>query len=374
MKKVLLVATVQSHICQFHRPLCALLRENGFEIHVAARNNLAEKNGLKLDFADKVYDIAFNRSPFSSKNVDAYKVLKKIIDENNYSHVHCNTPVGGFLSRLICKNKRKDGLKVFYTAHGFHFYSGSSKLSWLIYYPIEKFLARYTDKIITIANEDYNTAIDRKFKSKICRIHGVGANSEKYSVVDADEKSKLRKQENLDDDDFVCVCAGELLPNKNQSTLIKAAKLVIKDIPNFRLLLAGNGPMDENLKALIAELGLERHVKMIGYRIDLERFMLLSDFVVSASIREGLGLNLIEAMLCGKPVIGSKNRGHNELINDDENGLRVDAMDEKGFAHAFKKIYSNSELYSSMCENALIIAKGYTKESVKLELKEIYEI
>ena len=79
--KVLLVATVQSHICQFHRPLVSMLHEHGCEVHVAARNNLAEKNGLKLDFVEQVFDVPFQRSPFSPKNLGAYKQLKKIIDE-----------------------------------------------------------------------------------------------------------------------------------------------------------------------------------------------------------------------------------------------------------------------------------------------------
>ena len=92
--KVLLVATVQSHICQFHRPLVAMLHEHGCEVHVAARNNLAEKNGLKLDFVEQVFDVPFQRSPFSPKNLGAYNQLKKIIDDGNYDVIHCNTPVG----------------------------------------------------------------------------------------------------------------------------------------------------------------------------------------------------------------------------------------------------------------------------------------
>ena len=58
--KVLLVATVQSHICQFHRPLVAMLHEHGCEVHVAARNNLAEKNGLKLDFSSIKQPLPFS--------------------------------------------------------------------------------------------------------------------------------------------------------------------------------------------------------------------------------------------------------------------------------------------------------------------------
>ena len=64
--KVLLVATVQSHICQFHRPLVAMLHEHGCEVHVAARNNLAEKNGLKLDFVEQVFDCLLYTSMGSS--------------------------------------------------------------------------------------------------------------------------------------------------------------------------------------------------------------------------------------------------------------------------------------------------------------------
>ena len=93
--KVLLIATVQSHICQFHRPLVDMLHEHGCEVHVAAKNNLAEKNGLQLDFADRIFDIPFERSPFSWKNLAAYKQLKQIIDNEKYDVVHTNTPVGG---------------------------------------------------------------------------------------------------------------------------------------------------------------------------------------------------------------------------------------------------------------------------------------
>ena len=104
--KVLLVATVQSHICQFHKPLVVMLHEHGCEVHVAARNNLAEKNGLKLDFVERVFDVPFQRSPFSPKNLGAYKQLKKIIDEGNYDVVHCNTPVGGVVGRLAARKSR----------------------------------------------------------------------------------------------------------------------------------------------------------------------------------------------------------------------------------------------------------------------------
>ena len=100
MKKVLLTATVQSHIAQFHKPLINMLKENGYEVHVAAKNNLAEKNGLRLSEPDKIYDVPFDRSPLSKNNILAYRDLSKLLSENNYDIVHCNTPMGGVLTRL----------------------------------------------------------------------------------------------------------------------------------------------------------------------------------------------------------------------------------------------------------------------------------
>ena len=78
--KVLLIATVQSHICQFHKPYVRMLHRHGCEVHVAARDNLAVKNGLKLDFVERVFDVPFHRSPFSLQNMGAYRELKKIVD------------------------------------------------------------------------------------------------------------------------------------------------------------------------------------------------------------------------------------------------------------------------------------------------------
>ena len=173
-KKVLLVATVQSHICQFHLPLIDLLHEKGYEGHVAAKNNLKEKRGLKLERADKVFEVPFERSPFKKQNITAYKMLKKIINENHYNIIHCNTPMGGVLSRLAGKKERKQGTKIIYTAHGFHFFKGAPLKNWMIYYPIEKYLSKYTDCIITMNQEDYKIASKKFKKTNVEYTHGVG--------------------------------------------------------------------------------------------------------------------------------------------------------------------------------------------------------
>ena len=370
-KKILFVATVQSHICQFHLPIMEMLKEEGFEVHVAARNNLAEKNGLAMKHADKVYDVPFERSPFNKKNIRAYKVLKEILNKENYDIVHCNTPVGGIVTRLAANRFRKNGLRVIYTAHGFHFYKGSPIKNWIIYYPIEKMMAHLTDDLITITKEDYNLAINKKFKCRVHHTYGVGVNSNKFKMVSEKEKEELRLKKGYKNE-FIILCTGELNKNKNQATLIKSMPDVIKECPNTKLLLAGNGPTHDELEKLIQDLNLGKNVKLLGYRTDLEDYVNLCDLVVSASFREGMPLNIMEAMICGKPVIASNNRGHRELIHDKENGVLVEANDDKIFATKILELIKNDELQKLYRQKSLISINPYDIKSVKKHINIIY--
>ena len=368
--KVLLVATVQSHICQFHKPLVAMLHEHGVEVHVAARDNLAEKNGLKLDFVEQVFDVPFQRSPFSPKNLGAYKQLKKIIDEGSYDVIHCNTPVGGVLGRLAARKARKHGTKVFYTAHGFHFYKGAPKKNWLIWYPVEKFMCSYTDKLITINEEDYQLARS-KFLVETCHIHGVGVSTGRYHLHSAEDTEELRKEEGLSAQDFAVLCTGELNANKDQRTLIEAAALCRDRIPELKVLLAGNGPLETALRERIAENHAEGYIRLLGYRTDLERVVPTADVIVSCSRREGLGLNLIEGMLCGKPVIAVENRGHRELVENGATGYLVPVGDRYTMAEKLVQLHhdgNQTELGQAGCKKAQL----YTDTNVRQELVHIY--
>ena len=370
MKKVLLVATVQSHICQFHKPLVKMLHDHGCEVHVAARDNLAQKNGLKLDFVEKVFSVPFERSPFHPRNLKAYRELKRIIDSENYDVIHTNTPVGGIVGRLASVKSRKQGCKVLYTAHGFHFFQGGSKKNWIIYYPIERFMSRLTDVLITITEEDYLLAKE-KFHCKVERIHGIGANSAKYFPVDALQRQLLRQELGLYPNEKLLLCTGELNANKNQSTAIHAMAQVIRKEPHAKLFLAGIGPAQNSLETLIGELDLNDHVKLLGYRTDLERFVNAADLVISCSYREGLPVNIIEAMLCKKAVVASVNRGHKELVNP-ENGFLVRASDADDFAQKILHLLEHEENSHAMGESGYKIAQLYTDTAVYVELQSIY--
>lgn len=371
MKKVLLTATVQSHICQFHKPLVEMLHENGYEVEVAARNNLAEKNGLKLDFVDNVYEISFQRSPFNLKNIGAYRQLKQIIDNGGYDVIHCNTPVAGVLTRLAARKKRKQGTKVVYTAHGFHFFKGAPLSAWLVWYPIEKFMAKKCDILVTVNEEDYEFARTH-FRTRVEHIHGVGVDEKRFHPVTPEEQHEMRTKEDLSDDDFVVLCTGELLPNKNQKTLIEATALIKESIPNIKVLLAGNGPEEANLRGLINKLNLKNEVRLLGYRKDLENIVPAIDVAVSCSYREGMPLNIIEAMLCAKPVIASNNRGHNELVEYGITGYLIEPNDKIFLSKIISTLAADELTKKNMGMAGRRCAQHYSLSEVYKELKKAY--
>ena len=184
-----------------------------------------------------------------------------------------------------------------------HFYKGAPKKNWLIWYPVEKFMCRHTDKLITITQEDYDLA-SAKFSTRVEHIHGVGANAAKYRKLSEAECVELRHELGYAEDDKLLLCTGELLPNKNQITAIRALKILIKQQPKAKLLLAGNGPTLAELQAEVVVLGLQNYVEFLGYRTDLERYANIADVIVSCSYREGLPMNIVEGMPGKRGSIG----------------------------------------------------------------------
>lgn len=368
--KYLYVATVLSHICQFHLPYLKMLKEKGHTVDVAAYNNLSQKNGLALKYADGFFDIPFRRSPFDKQNIKAYKEIKQVISSGNYDVIVCNTPVGGVLTRLAGKDVRKTGTRIVYIVHGFHFYKGSKITNWILYYPLERLLANKADTIVTINKEDYDFAKSH-FSVDVEHIHGIGVDSDRFHCMNKEACNELRVHEGFKQDDFIILCTGELNQNKNQKTLLKAASILKDEIPSLQILLAGNGPLENELRDTISQLGIENHVTMLGYRTDMEKIVPFADMIVSCSYREGMPLNIIEAMLCKKAVVASVNRGHKELIADGVNGYLFSPEDEKTLANRILQLYLKPAQLAEMGENGFQAVRPYTVNEVRKDMSRI---
>ncbi|MGI8384809.1 glycosyltransferase family 4 protein [Robertmurraya sp. P23] len=366
-RKVLFCATVDYHFSAFHLPYLKWFKEQGWDVHVAASGN------MELPYVDKKFNLPIQRSPFHRKNIEAYKQLKDIINQNDYQLIHCHTPMGGVIARLAARFARKKGTKVIYTAHGFHFCKGAPLPNWIVYYPFERILSYFTDCLITINEEDYNLAKTHQFRAKqIEHIHGVGVDTERYSPVLEFHKEVLRAEYRFDNDAFLMFYAAEFNVNKNQQLLIEALSIAKESIPKTKLLLAGEGVLLKECKKFAKLLGVEHMVEFLGFRKDIESLLKISDIVVASSKREGLPVNIMEAMACGLPIIAVQNRGHCELIKQNRNGWIVSDEPVK-MAERMIQLAKSQELQKEMGEQSRkIILDTFSLNRVLEEKRVLY--
>lgn len=360
MKKILFSATITDHFYYFHLPYLKLFHDMGWEVHVASHGD------RQLPYCDVHHEIPISRSPFSAGNINAFRQLKKVIDDNNFDLIHCHTPMGGMLTRLAAN--RKNSGSVIYTAHGFHFYKGAPLLNWVIYYPIELFMSFRTDCLITINEEDYNFAKKHFRHPSVELVDGVGYNNEKFFPVSQEEKKKIRAEKGYDGNEKILIYVAEMNENKNQGMLIKA----LAEIPGARLLIVGADNYGGKYKALAKELGVSERVEFLGHRDDAEQLVKLSDICAASSLREGLPVNIMEAMACGLPVVAADNRGHRALIKNGDNGFIVAPDDYKKMAEKINQLFFDDSLYKRISEKAAEAAKRFSKENVTVKMSEIY--
>ncbi len=348
-----------------------MLVEQGNSVDVAF--NIKDKPSEMLaSMGCHILNVEFQRTPFSGLNILAFKKIMEIIKTGKYDIVHVHTPVASFITRLACK--KIPDTKVYYTAHGFHFFKGAPWKNWLLYFSMEKLAARWTDVIITINNEDYLSAQKFRLKKggKIYRIQGVGVNLEKFAPMSSKDRKELRKKYEFKEDDFLLLYTAELNENKHQDLLIKAVCMLKQEIPTIKLLLAGSGEKEYQYKSLVKTLNLDNEVKFLGFRKDIPELLNLVDLVVSSSRREGLPVNIMEAMAAGRPLVVTDCRGNRDLVTHGENGYIVGCNDVEGFTKAVGDLFYSNERRNRFGDESLKKVKKYSIDQVIKEIEEIY--
>lgn len=359
MKKVLIVASVVSFIEWFNKENVDFLHNTlGCEVHIAC--NFDYMNDTDVERTRKytehikndgiyIHNIRFARSPFSLKNIKAYRELKRIIDSERFDLIHCHTPAVSFMTRVAARKARRQGTVVMYTCHGFHFHNSSSKKNWLLYYPAEKFLSRFCDYIVTINKEDFNRA--KTFHCKNVRyIPSVGVDINRIKALKIN-KAEKRKEIGVPDEKILVISAGELIERKNHEVIIRALGK-LQD-PDIYYAIAGKGPLLDRLKQVASEVGISDRVLFLGFRTDVFELYHAADISAFPSKIEGLGLAGVEAMAAGIPLVSSNVHGILDYVIDGKTGYAVPPNDVDGFASALEKLAHDPALRESMRQNCL---------------------
>ena len=372
-KKVLFVATVvKTHMMQFHIPYLKMFQEMGWETAVASRNDYENPADCKIPYCDTYYNIPFERSPWKLQNYRAYRKLKAIIDREHFDIIHCHTPVGAMITRLAAAGTRRKGTKVIYTAHGFHFFTGAPLLNWLLFYPAEKLLAPLTDVLITINKEDYQRAREKIRTKRIEYVPGVGIDTNKFRCGTVDVERK-RQELGYGQEDFLILTVAEMTPNKNHITVLNALSLLKEkeEFARIHYLICGRGVMQESLMDSAEELGIEDHVRFLGYRTDAPQLYRCSDMFAFVSFREGLSVALMEAMSCELPIVCTKIRGNTDLIDDGISGIFTE-NNPQALADNILRLYRDEAYRKTLGKNASEKVMLFDEENVLAQVKEIY--
>ena len=366
MKKVLYVTTVSRTINAFLIPHINMLLDNGYEVHCACSIDKPVDKELQRRGV-KIFEVPFSRNPLGIGNIKAFIKLEELQRINDYDIVHVHTPIAAIYGRLLKLNF--PSLRIIYTAHGYHFLKGGSKLGWILYYPIEKIMAKFTDVTININKEDYEITKEKLKHKKCYLLNGVGLDLDKYKKLSSKEIQEKRKEFGLKDKDFVVLMIAEINKNKNHIQLINAMDILKDKYPNIKVLCIGDGTLKESLEKQIILRNLQNNIFMLGYRLDVNKLINISDIGILLSHREGLPRNIMEFMACGRKVIATDIRGCRDIVCNYNVGTLVKVGDYEETARAIEKYYILNNKSFEVSEEI----KKYDIETINSELLKIYE-
>lgn len=363
--KIAFVANTYYHLKTCHLPFLEQFRQKGWDVHAYANPDHEKGEIERRGFL--CHDLPYLRNPYSLNSMRALSMLVASFSREQFSLVHVHNPVSSVIGRIAA---RIAGVpSVIYTAHGFHFYDGAPLANWLVYYPIERLMAHWTDYLITVNAEDYQRAAGFSVRRGIYRAYGVGVdldsfNSARVEKLDLDI-DQLKKN-------FLILQVAELNANKNHVQLIMAVDQLIRKGKPVKCLLAGVGSREMYLRNLVKNLGLEEHFYFLGYRRDIPALMALCDVVVLFSKREGLPKTLLEAMAAGKPIVATDVRGSRELVKHGETGFLVPVSDFRAAALALKRLIDDPGLCVSMGRKGRTLAIKYDLNQRLMEMEALY--
>lgn len=355
MKRRILITCTDLMLHQFLLPHVENLLERGWDVEVAC----SEVGGRLAAVREAlpgvmIHTLRLRRSPLWMGNMLGFFDLKRLVAKNKYHIIWTNEPVMGVATRLAA---RKNGAKVLYLCHGFHFYRGGNFLNWLLFYPVEYIMSRWTDLLVTINREDAETAKHMRSR-RTAYIHGIGLDTARLDGP----ASNIREELGLEKDDFLVLSVGELNKNKDHRTSLRA--IAAMNDPHIHYALCGRGKLLKKLQTQANRLGIGERVHFLGYRRDLPGIYAGADLLLHPSRREGLPQAVLEGKFCGLPLVVSDIRGVRDLAE------KGDILVPPGDAAAFARAIRQQKAHPRRCAWK---GDAYCLENVKKELENLLE-
>jgi glycosyltransferase involved in cell wall biosynthesis len=322
------------------------LDKSKFDVEVAC-----EPEGYLVEELNKlnviVHPINISNYPSISSMKKTYKLIKKV----SPAILHTHGGTAGFYGRIAAIFNFKGAL--IHTYHGIHYLNFDRFLLKNIYTLIDRFLLRFTDCTICVAQNDFDTGIKSKVvkKEKSVIIHN-GVDVDKFSIGDdnLDCKIKLKKG----NDSIIIGSVGRLHYQKGYEYLIEASVSILKNYPQAKFVLIGDGELRDSLELSAKKKGVYNSFVFLGNQMDIPELLKQIDIFVLPSLWEGLPLVLLEAMAAKKPIVATDVNGIMEIIHSEEEGILVPSKNPAALSSAILRLLNNNELRERMAANGYI--------------------
>jgi glycosyltransferase involved in cell wall biosynthesis len=340
--KIIEITNVDFSLRHFLLPLMHAIRARGHEVVGACAEGPLLDDVRAQGF--RVIPIPFVRrlSPFA--HVRAFWSLVAILRAERPDIVHAHMPISGFLARLAA---RVAGVpKVAYTCHGFLFNHTSAALpARCLSFAMEWIAARVTDVFLTVSEAE---AADAK-RLHIARHAEPVRNGRDPAVFRPDPiaRGRIRSELGVPPDRPVIIAVSRLVWHKGYPELAAAMRLV----PEAELWVVGerlDSDRGPDMATLLRSAGLGDRLRMLGYRSDIPALLAAADIFTLPSRFEGLPMSVIEAMLCGLPVVATNIRGPAEQVIDGETGFLVPPGDAAVLGKALRRLVVDPDLRARM--------------------------
>jgi len=330
---------------------------------------LAQSKGLKPIVIPEL-----SREISLKKDIKAFFSLLRILREERPDIIHTHTAKAGTLGRLAAVFSRVP-VKV-HTFHGHIFDGYFSPVRAKFFLWIERFLALFTDRVITVSKRVEEEVIGelKVADKKKSVVVSLGLEFEKF--VDCwKQKGEFRKSLGLDKDTALVGIVGRLVPIKNHKMFLDIAKMVKDKMPErkIRFIIVGDGESRSYLERYTVSLGLKEHVIFTGWVKELAPVYADLDIIALTSLNEGTPVSLIEAMAAGKPVISTDVGGVKDVLEDGLAGIVVKSMDIEAFSTRLMALLKDDEMRHKIgAAGKEAVIKKYSKERLVRDIKSLY--
>jgi len=281
--------------------------------------------------------------------------------------VHTHTSKAGFLGRLAARIAAVP--VVVHTVHGFAFHEFTPPARLRVYAALERLAARWCDRIITVSQAHADWAAQLRI-GRPGQVVAVPNGIAPGPPPDAARRAAVRRDLGIAEDALALISVGRFDPEKNHLDLLPA----LESLPRAVLLLAGEGPLRDELEAAVARRRLKGRVRFLGFRRDVPALLEAADAFVFASVREGMPIVLLEAMAAGLPIVANRIMGNREVVADGETGYLVPPRRPDLFAEALCRLFADRERARAMgLAGRLRLERQFTLARTLARLEDVYD-